>query len=35
MLYGYQGRKAIALVFLGNDCPVVNLYVPRLIELNH
>ncbi len=33
-LYGYQGRKAIALVFLGNDCPVVSLYVPRLIELN-
>ena len=22
-------------MFLGNDCPVVNLYVPRLIELNH
>ncbi len=33
-LYGYQGRKAIVLVFLGNDCPVGNLYVPRLIELN-
>jgi peroxiredoxin len=31
-LYGYQGRKAIVLVFLGNDCPVGNLYVPRLIE---
>ena len=35
MLYGFQGRKAIVLVFLGNDCPVVSLYVPRLIELNH
>ena len=34
MLYGFQGRKAIVLVFLGNDCPVGNLYVPRLIELN-
>ena len=34
MLYGFQGRKAIVLVFLANDCPVVNLYVPRLIELN-
>ena len=34
MLYGFQGRKAIVMVFLGNDCPVVNLYVPRLIELN-
>jgi len=33
-LYGYQGRKAIVLVFLGNDCPVGNLYVPRLIELD-
>jgi peroxiredoxin len=32
-LYGFQGRKAIVLVFLGNDCPVGNLYVPRLIEL--
>jgi peroxiredoxin len=34
MLYGFQGRKAIVLVFLGNECPVVSLYVPRLIELN-
>jgi peroxiredoxin len=33
MLYGYQGRKAIVLVFLGTDCPVGNLYVPRLNEL--
>ena len=33
MLYGYQGRKAIVLVFLGNECPVGNLYVPRLNEL--
>jgi peroxiredoxin len=32
-LYGYQGRKAIVLVFLGNDCPVGNLYVPRLSEI--
>ena len=30
----YQGRKAIVLVFLGTDCPVGNLYVPRLNELN-
>jgi peroxiredoxin/mono/diheme cytochrome c family protein len=34
-LYGYQGRKAIVLVFLGNECPVSNLYVPRLNELNN
>ncbi len=32
-LYGYQGRKAIVLVFLGTDCPVGNLYIPRLNEL--
>ncbi len=34
-LYGFQGRKSIVLVFLGTDCPVGNLYVPRLIEINH
>jgi peroxiredoxin len=34
MLYGFQGRKGIVLAFLGNDCPIVGLYVPRLIELN-
>jgi thiol-disulfide isomerase/thioredoxin len=33
-LYGYQGRKAIVLVFLGNECPVGSLYVPRLNEIN-
>jgi peroxiredoxin len=33
-LYGFQGRKAIVLVFLGTDCPVGNLYVPRLIEIS-
>ncbi len=33
-LYSYVGKKAIVLVFLGTDCPVGNLYVPRLIELN-
>ncbi len=33
-LYGYQGSKAVVLVFLGNDCPVGNLYAPRLVELN-
>jgi peroxiredoxin len=32
-LYGFQGRKAIVLVFLGNDCPIGNLYAPRLVEL--
>jgi peroxiredoxin/mono/diheme cytochrome c family protein len=33
-LYGYQGKKAIVLVFMGVDCPVGNLYTPRLIELS-
>jgi peroxiredoxin/mono/diheme cytochrome c family protein len=33
-LYGYQGRKAIVVVFLGTDCPIGNLYVPRLNELD-
>ncbi|MHB1557636.1 MAG: redoxin domain-containing protein [Isosphaeraceae bacterium] len=34
-LYSFAGKRAIVLVFLGTDCPVGNLYVPRLIELNH
>jgi thiol-disulfide isomerase/thioredoxin len=33
-LYSFVGKKAIVLVFLGTDCPVGQLYVPRLIELN-
>jgi peroxiredoxin len=34
-LYSFIGKRAIVLVLLGTDCPVANLYVPRLIELNH
>ena len=34
-LYSFIGKKAIVLVFLGTDCPVGNLYVPRLNELNN
>jgi peroxiredoxin/mono/diheme cytochrome c family protein len=34
-LYSFIGKRAIVLVFLGTDCPVGNLYVPRLVELNH
>ncbi len=33
-LYSFVGKRAIVVVFLGTDCPVGNLYVPRLIELN-
>ncbi len=32
-LHGFTGYNAIVLVFLGADCPVSNLYVPTLIEL--
>jgi len=34
-LYGFAGKKAVVLVFLGTDCPLANLYAPRLVELNH
>ncbi|MDR3635215.1 MAG: redoxin domain-containing protein [Isosphaeraceae bacterium] len=33
-LYSFRGKKAVVLVFLGTDCPVGNLYAPRLSELN-
>src|SRR5205823_6187646 len=33
-LYGFRGKKAVVLVFLGTDCPVGNLYAPRLAELS-
>ena len=32
-LHGFTGNKAIVLAFLGTECPVANLYVPGLIEL--
>lgn len=32
-LDGFKDNKAIVLVFLGADCPVSNLYVPTLIEI--
>lgn len=32
-LQDYKNQKAIVLVFLGTDCPVSNLYVPSLIEM--
>jgi peroxiredoxin len=34
-LYSFRGSRAAVLVFLGTDCPVASLYVPRLVELNH
>jgi peroxiredoxin len=33
-LYALRGSRAIVLVFIGTDCPVGNLYAPRLIEMN-
>ncbi|MHC5541169.1 redoxin domain-containing protein, partial [Singulisphaera rosea] len=33
-LYGFRGKKAVVLTFTGTDCPVGNLYIPRLVELN-
>ena len=33
-LYGFAGKKAVVLVFLGADCPLANLYGPRLAELD-
>src|SRR5437764_3720399 len=32
-LHGFAGHKALVLVFLGADCPVSNLCVPTLLEL--
>ena len=33
-LYGLKGKTAVVLVFMGTDCPVGNLYAPRLAELS-
>jgi peroxiredoxin len=32
-LYGFAGKKAVVVVFIGTGCPVSNLYLPRLAEL--
>jgi peroxiredoxin len=32
-LHDYRGRKALVLVFMGTECPVGNLYMSRLVEL--
>jgi peroxiredoxin len=33
-LNGFRGKPALVLVFTGTDCPVSNLYAPRLVELH-
>jgi peroxiredoxin len=32
-LHSFTKNKAVVVVFLGTECPVSNLYVPRLLEL--
>jgi peroxiredoxin len=32
-LHDYRARAAVVLVFMGIECPVGNLYMPRLVEL--
>jgi peroxiredoxin len=32
-LHDFKGRAAVVLAFLGTDCPVSNLYLPGLVEL--
>jgi peroxiredoxin len=32
-LYGYEGKKAVVIVFIGGDCPTTAVYLPRLAEL--
>src|SRR5262245_12398516 len=32
-LHGFKDHKAVVLVFLGTECPISNLYVPTLLEL--
>lgn len=34
-LYGHRGHLGVVLVFLSTDCPVGDLYAPRLVELNN
>jgi len=33
-LHGFAGKKAAVLVFTGTQCPVGNLYLPRLVEMS-
>jgi hypothetical protein len=33
-LHGFAGKSATVLVFLGAECPLANLYGPRLMELH-
>ena len=33
-LYSFYGKKAVVLVFTGIDCPIGNVYMPRLVALS-
>jgi peroxiredoxin len=33
-LRDFRGKAAVVLVFMGTECPVGNLYMPRLVELS-
>src|SRR5262245_5688836 len=33
-LAAQKGKKAVVVLFLGTECPVNNLYMPRLAELH-
>src|SRR5262249_1556604 len=32
-LHDFKGHTAVVLAFLGTDCPVANLYLPGLVDL--
>src|SRR5689334_12600967 len=32
-LSSYKGKTAIVIVFVGTECPLANLYLPRLADL--
>lgn len=32
-LHGFKGNQAVVLVFLGTECPISNLYLPRVLDL--
>src|SRR4051812_1676915 len=33
-LHDYRGKAAVVMAFMGTECPVGNLYMPRLVELS-
>src|SRR5947209_400676 len=33
-LDGFKDKKAFVVVFIGTECPLVNLYIPTLIDLH-